>query len=150
MAAGFSPLALGTETIGSIVTPSTRAGLYALKVTHGVLDTTGLYTMSEFFDCLGPMAKSAADVRTLAEILLQRTFEPADFDTWKGLSVGFLDPKVWKIDKEMCPPHEGTAEQMVGGCPHYNSTMSDFYTGRRIRGGCETPPEQRLRVEIPR
>ncbi|KAL7941016.1 amidase signature domain-containing protein [Trichoderma barbatum] len=113
VAAGFSPLAMGTETIGSIVTPSTRAGLYALKVTTGALDTTGVYTMTDFFDSTGPMAKRSADVRTMAEILLQRTFSSADFGSWKGLSVGFLDPNVWKMAKEMCPPHEGTAEQMV-------------------------------------
>lgn len=113
VAAGFSPLAMGTETIGSIVTPSTRAGLYALKVTTGALDTAGTYSMTDFFDSVGPMAKSSADVRTMAEILLQRTFNSTDFGTWKGLSVGFLDPNVWKMAKEMCPPHEGTAEQMV-------------------------------------
>lgn len=113
VAAGFSPLAMGTETIGSIVTPSTRAGLYALKVTNGALDTTGVYTMTDFFDSTGPMAKSSADLRIMAEILLQRTLSSADFGTWKGLSVGFLDPNVWIIAKEMCPPHEGTAEQMV-------------------------------------
>ncbi|KAL7930155.1 amidase signature domain-containing protein [Trichoderma chlorosporum] len=113
VAAGFSPLAMGTETIGSIVTPSTRAGLYAFKVTNGTLDTTGTYTMTDFFDSVGPMAKSSADVRTMAEILLQRSFNSPDFGTWNGLSVGFLDPNVWKMAKEMCPPHEGTAEQMV-------------------------------------
>ncbi|KAL6790448.1 amidase signature domain-containing protein [Trichoderma sp. SZMC 28013] len=113
VAAGFSPLAMGTETIGSIITPSTRAALYSLKVTTGALDTTGTYSMTDFFDSVGPMAKSSADVRTMAEILLQRTFNSTDFGTWKGLSVGFLDPNVWKLAKEMCTPHEGTAEQMV-------------------------------------
>ncbi|RFU80727.1 amidase [Trichoderma arundinaceum] len=113
VAAGFSPLALGTETVGSIVTPSTRAGLYALKLTRGALDTTGVYTMSDFFDSVGPMAKSAADVRSTAEILLKRTFDSAKFGTWEGLSVGFVDPSVWQIAKEICTPREGAAEQMV-------------------------------------
>lgn len=105
---------MGTETVGSIVTPSTRAGLYALKITHGALDTTGLYALSDFFDCAGPMAKSAADIRLMAEILLKRTFDSTCFGTWEGLSVGFLDPRAWTISEEMCPQHEGTAEQMVG------------------------------------
>ncbi|PON20573.1 hypothetical protein TGAM01_v210531 [Trichoderma gamsii] len=113
VAAGFSPLAMGTETIGSIVTPSTRSGLYALKLTDGALDTTGVYALSEFFDCVGPMAKSAADVRLMAEILLKRTFDTTKLGTWEGLSVGFLDPRAWTINEEMCPQHEGTAEQMV-------------------------------------
>ncbi|KAL7805666.1 amidase signature domain-containing protein [Trichoderma aethiopicum] len=113
VAAGFSPLAMGTETIGSIVTPSTRAGLYALKLTTGVMDTTGMYTMTDFFDSVGPMAKGSADVRTMTEILLQRTFGSDKFGTWEGLSVGFLDPRVWKMAEAICPPREGTAEQMI-------------------------------------
>ncbi|KAG8160830.1 hypothetical protein KVR01_009094 [Diaporthe batatas] len=35
VAAGFSPLGIGAETIGSIITPASRAGLYALKPTAG-------------------------------------------------------------------------------------------------------------------
>lgn len=105
---------MGTETIGSIVTPSTRAGLYALKPTVGIQDTTGLYCMTEFFDSPGPMAKSAADVRVLTEILLGRSFDlPVETDTWERIEVGFLDPRVWKMGEDFCTQFEGTAEQMV-------------------------------------
>ncbi|KAJ5673954.1 amidase signature enzyme, partial [Penicillium macrosclerotiorum] len=110
-AAGFNPLSMATETIGSIVTPSIRAGLYALKPTIGTQDTTGLYTMTEFFDSPGPMAKSAADVRVLSETLLGRLFEKSH--SWEGLSIGFLDPKLWNMLAEFCKQFEGTAEQMV-------------------------------------
>ncbi|KAJ5614229.1 amidase signature enzyme [Penicillium herquei] len=112
VAAGFSPLAMATETIGSIVTPSTRAGLYALKFTTGIQDTTGLYTMTDFFDSPGPMAKSAVDVRVLSEILLGRQLNSPAVSPWEGLSVGFLDPKIWCMSPEFCPQFEGTAEQM--------------------------------------
>ncbi|GAB1193452.1 hypothetical protein APSETT444_002668 [Aspergillus pseudonomiae] len=112
VAAGFSPLAMATETIGSIVTPSTRAGLYALKPTTGVQDTTGLYTMTEFFDSPGPMAKSAADVRVLSGILLDRLFNSVHLGSWEGLSLGFLDPKEWSMSPDFCTQFEGTAEQM--------------------------------------
>lgn len=104
---------MATETIGSIVTPSTRAGLYAIKPTIGIQDTTGLYTMTEFFDSPGPMAKSAADVRVLFEILLSRPFSSPQLDSWEGLSVGFLDPKIWTMSPDFCAQFEGTAEQMV-------------------------------------
>jgi amidase len=113
VAAGFSPLAMATETIGSIVTPSTRAGLYALKPTTGAQDTTGLYTMTEFFDSPGPMAKSASDIRVLSEILLGRLFHFSRLCFWEGLSVGFLDPKIWSMSTDFCTQFEGTAEQMV-------------------------------------
>lgn len=104
---------MATETIGSIVTPSTRAGLYALKPTVGVQDTTGLYTMTDFFDSPGPMAKSAADVRILSEILLGRMLHSPKLSSWEGLSVGFLDPKIWSMSSDFCTQFEGTAEQMV-------------------------------------
>ena len=55
VAAGFSPLAMGTETIGSIVTPSVRAALYALKPTHGLQEAAGMYRMTDLFDVPGPM-----------------------------------------------------------------------------------------------
>ncbi len=113
MAAGFSPLAVGTETIGSIVTPANRAGLYALKPTVGVQDTRGLYTMTDFFDSPGPMAKCAEDVLLLTQILLGQSFLREGLGTWQGLAVGFLDPTIWRLADELCRQHEGTARQMV-------------------------------------
>ncbi|KAJ5643622.1 amidase signature enzyme [Penicillium longicatenatum] len=126
VAAGFSPLAMATETIGSIVTPSTRAGLYALKFTTGVQDTTGLYTMTEFFDSPGPMAKSSVDIRVLSEILLSRLFDFSQVGTWEGLSVGFLDPKIWSMSSDFCTQYEGTAEQMLD---EYEETVSALRNG---------------------
>ncbi|OGM41145.1 hypothetical protein ABOM_009853 [Aspergillus bombycis] len=106
VAAGFSPLAMATETIGSI-------------------DTTGLYTMTEFFDCPGPMAKSAADVRVLSEILLGRLFSSHQLGSWECLSVGFLDPKDWSMSPDFCTQFEGTAEQMVDEYEETVSTLRD-------------------------
>ncbi|KAJ5789360.1 amidase signature enzyme [Penicillium psychrosexuale] len=126
VAAGFSPLAMATETIGSIVTPSTRAGLYSLKPTTGVQDTTGLYTMTEFFDSPGPMAKSAADVRVLSEILLGHSLNSPHSGFWEGLSVSFLDPKIWCMSPDYCKQYEGTAEQMVD---EYEETVSALRSG---------------------
>ncbi|KAK3941448.1 Glutamyl-tRNA amidotransferase subunit A, mitochondrial [Diplogelasinospora grovesii] len=103
VAAGFTPLAMGTETIGSVITPATRAGLYALKPTVGVQDVSGLYTMTDFYDSPGPMAKCAANVRFITEILLDRP-----------LSWGEDGETMWKgMDEAICPPREGAVEQMV-------------------------------------
>lgn len=104
---------MGTETIGSIVTPSTRAGLYALKPTVGVQDTTGVYGLTEFFDSPGPLAKCADDVKILMEILLNQSYDTTYLGSWNGLHVGFLDPKIWNMHEAMCRQYEGTAEQMV-------------------------------------
>lgn len=113
VAAGFSPLSLGSETVGSIVTPACRGGLYAMKPTVGVQDTSGMYVMTEFFDSPGPMAKSAADLVCITEVLLGRSFQESASKEWKGLSVGFASPETWKLGDAMCRQYEGTAEQMV-------------------------------------
>ena len=157
MAAGFSPLALGTETIGSIITPATRAGLYALKPTVGVQDTRGLYTLTDFFDSPGPMAKCAQDVLLLTEVLLGRSFSRDGLGSWEGLSVGFLDPNVWKMSEEICRQHDGTAGQMVG--PFFKADgcyLTLFAIATRIRGshlqsqaverGCQVSHQPRRRV----
>ncbi|KAH8888130.1 amidase signature enzyme [Thozetella sp. PMI_491] len=112
VAAGYSPLAMGTETIGSIVTPSVRTGLYALKPTVGAQDATGMYRMTDFYDSPGPMAKCATDVMNMAELLLGRPLRSADTGTWSGVGVAFLDPTKWSMAEAMCEQFEGTAEQM--------------------------------------
>ena len=113
VAAGYSPLAMAAETIGSIVTPSVRTALFALKPTHGVQEVAGMYRMTEFFDTPGPMGKCAADVTNLSELLLGRSLRSADTGTWKGLSVGFVDPGKWKMAEAMCEQFDGTQEQVV-------------------------------------
>ncbi|KAF2682905.1 hypothetical protein K458DRAFT_453191 [Lentithecium fluviatile CBS 122367] len=42
VAAGFSPLSLGTETSGSLTSPASRAALYALKLTPGSVSIKGV------------------------------------------------------------------------------------------------------------
>ncbi|KAI1267849.1 amidase signature enzyme [Xylariaceae sp. FL1019] len=123
IAAGFTPLALGAETIGSIITPSVRAALYALKPTIGMQDTSGMYRMTEFYDVPGPMAKCASDLLDLAQVLLGRTlFDPGmESDPWAGLSLGFADPAKWCMADEICDQFEGTAEQMA---EEYKSLIS--------------------------
>lgn len=115
VAAGFSPLALGTETIGSIVSPAGRNALYALKPTVGMQNIKGLYRMTDFYDSPGPIAKSSSDLALLAAILLD---QPYDLDSTHpdNLSVGFLAPSIWCLGSEMCRQYGTTAEQMVSHC----------------------------------
>lgn len=114
---------MGTETIGSIITPASRAALYAIKPTVGVQDASGLYTLTDFYDSPGPMAKSAEDVLVLTEILLGRNFSLSKTGSWDGLAVGFLDPEIWKMSGDICRQHQGTAEQMVSMFAHKASSL---------------------------
>lgn len=65
VAAGLCAAALGTDTLGSIRIPSSFCGIYGLKPTNGVISTEGTVPMTHQFDCIGPMARSLMDVRSL-------------------------------------------------------------------------------------
>jgi len=60
-AAGLLPFAIGSETWGSIVSPSTRCGTTGLRPTYGRVSRTGAMALSWSMDKLGPLARSAED-----------------------------------------------------------------------------------------
>ena len=59
--AGLVPFAIGTETRGSIVSPSTRCGATGLRPTYGRISRTGAMTLSWSMDKIGPICRSAED-----------------------------------------------------------------------------------------
>jgi len=59
--AGLVAFAIGTETLGSIVSPSTRCGVTGLRPTYGIVSTQGAMTLSWSMDKIGPICRSALD-----------------------------------------------------------------------------------------
>ncbi|KAK2974138.1 hypothetical protein RJ640_021429 [Escallonia rubra] len=59
--AGMVPFAIGSETAGSITYPAARCGVTALRPTFGTVGRTGVMSISESLDKLGPFCRSAAD-----------------------------------------------------------------------------------------
>lgn len=144
VAAGFAPLSIGTETVGSIVTPSSRAGLYALKPTVGDVDMEGVFTLSKTLDSAGPMAKSARDLLPLMDILTQPALPFEYREDWVGLSIGFADPDIWKMWKSHCRQHPGTAEQMRS---EYEEAISVIQgKGATVRYPIDVPEPSTLSV----
>lgn len=101
IAAGFAPLALGTETGGSNVFPASLAGLYGLTLPHGSVSLDGVHRISESFDRLGLMARDPRDIESLVGILLGPDVKLGENDKAKkdleGLSIGVLDSE-WGTD----------------------------------------------------
>ena len=62
VAARMVPLAVGTQTIGSIVRPSTYCGIFGLKATKNAVPTAGAMPLSPVLDHVGPMARTVADL----------------------------------------------------------------------------------------
>jgi amidase len=73
LAAGLAPLAVGTETDGSIVCPASVNGVVGLKPTVGTVPTTHVVPISASQDSPGPMGRCVDDVALLFGVLAQST-----------------------------------------------------------------------------
>ncbi len=69
VAAGLVPFALGSETSGSIGTPSAYCGVTGLRPTYGLVSRHGAMALSWTLDKIGPMARSAADCSLVLEAI---------------------------------------------------------------------------------
>ncbi|MBO0712554.1 MAG: amidase, partial [Acetobacteraceae bacterium] len=61
LAAGFFPLALGSDTGGSVRNPASACGIVGLKPTYGLVSRRGVFPLSYTLDHVGPMSRTVAD-----------------------------------------------------------------------------------------
>ena len=76
LAAGLFPLALGTDTAGSIRHPASACGVVGLKPTYGLVSRRGVFPLSFSLDHVGPMSRGVADTALLLEAMAGH--DPAD------------------------------------------------------------------------
>lgn len=86
VATGIVPLALGTDTGGSIRVPAALCGVFGLKPTWGAVSTVGTMPLARSLDHVGPMARTPADARLALSVLAggsraAGTREPGDITT---------------------------------------------------------------------
>ncbi|WP_343551036.1 amidase [Pantoea sp.] len=78
VAAGYVPLAIGSDTAGSVRIPAAFNGLFGLRMTRGAININGIVPLSPTQDIPGPLARSAADLRLATEVLSGQRFEAYD------------------------------------------------------------------------
>jgi len=106
VAALLAPLAVGTETSGSLIAPATLQGVVALKPTKGRVPTTGIIPLISHNDTAGAMARSVADVAMLEAVLDgQAPAMPLGPAALNGVRVGVLGKDIGgdKIFAEAAP-----------------------------------------------
>lgn len=69
VAAGMVPLAIGTQTNGSVIRPASYCGVVGLKPTHGMIPRTGILAQSRPLDHVGVFGRTLEDAALLAEAL---------------------------------------------------------------------------------
>ena len=120
VAAGFAPLALGSDTGGSIRQPAALCGVVGMKPTYGRVSRYGLVAFASSLDQIGPIGASVADAAACYEAIaghdprdstsIDRPLEPVAAlleDGVEGLRVGVL--------AELCGGGQREEAQVTGG-----------------------------------
>ncbi len=76
VAAGMSPLAIGTQTAGSVIRPASFCGVVGYKASFGAIPRTGILAQAPSLDTVGVFATSVPDAALLGEVLMG--FDPGD------------------------------------------------------------------------
>jgi Asp-tRNA(Asn)/Glu-tRNA(Gln) amidotransferase A subunit family amidase len=79
VAAGMVPIAIGTQTNGSVIRPASFCGVYGFKPTHGLVPRTGVLRQARTLDTVGVMARSLEDIALVMESIAG--YDDGDPDT---------------------------------------------------------------------
>ncbi|HEY8569055.1 amidase [Microbulbifer sp.] len=82
VAAGLAPLAVGTETDGSITCPSAINGIVGIKPTLGLISRAGIIPISAYQDTAGPMATTVTGATLLLDAMVGK--DTADTDSFEA------------------------------------------------------------------
>lgn len=131
VSANLAPLAVGTETDGSIVCPATNCGVVGIKPTVGLVSRAGIIPISHTQDTAGPMARTVADAAALLAALAG--VDPRDPATaaGRGRAAGLskaLDPDGLRGARL------GVARNMAGFHPDTDRLFDEAVAEMRRRG----------------
>jgi Asp-tRNA(Asn)/Glu-tRNA(Gln) amidotransferase A subunit family amidase len=123
---GMVPLALGTQTVGSILRPASFCAAVGYKPSHGALPTGGLHPLSRTLDHLGPMGGSVADA-WVAMGVMQREFggDVGSATAWADIDMEARTPQRLgrlRVEADACMDGDAAA------------AFDEFLDGLRERG----------------
>jgi aspartyl-tRNA(Asn)/glutamyl-tRNA(Gln) amidotransferase subunit A len=102
VAAGITPVAIGTDTGGSVRVPAAMCGVFGLKVTFGRVATEGVFPLCATLDTVGPLAASVGDLDLSYRVLAELPPVPATAISPARLRIGI--PRQWVDQAPMGDP----------------------------------------------
>lgn len=122
VSANLCPIAIGTETDGSIICPSSTNGIVGIKPTVGLVSRSGIIPISHTCDTAGPMARTVSDAALLLSIITgydqtddamqQLRYENPNTDYTAFLDANGLSGKRIGVAKTFFGFHEGVDKIM--------------------------------------
>lgn len=133
VSAGFAPLALGSDTGGSVRLPASLCGLVGFKPTYGRVSRYGLVAYASSLDQISPFGANTADVAMFMEVIGKHCDKdstslniPADQytfrDNLKGMTVGVP----WQFVQDMKPESRKLFEESIENLKSLGCTIVDI------------------------
>ncbi len=97
VADGMVPLAFGTQTGGSTIRPASFCGVYAMKPTHGVVNTEGAKRYSHTLDTIGWYGRAPEDLRLVAEAFRLFDLDRPQAMGLRALRIGLCQGPNWHL-----------------------------------------------------
>jgi aspartyl-tRNA(Asn)/glutamyl-tRNA(Gln) amidotransferase subunit A len=128
VAAGLAPFALGSETNGSILTPSAFCGVTGLRPTYGLVSRHGAMACAWTMDKIGPMCRSAEDCGLVLQAIADNFYYTPQY------SRKLPDLKVAFVDFESVDPAFTAATQVIRqtGVQVADAKLPDFPYGALV------------------
>jgi len=109
VAAGITPVAIGTDTGGSVRVPAALCGCFGLKVTHGRIPIEGVFPLAASIDTIGPLADSIENLDAAYRVMSEdTTTEPPATPLRLGI------PEPWLGDAPLSEEVGAAFEETVG------------------------------------
>jgi aspartyl-tRNA(Asn)/glutamyl-tRNA(Gln) amidotransferase subunit A len=90
VAAGFVPIALGTDTAGSIRHPAGACGVFGLKPTYDAVSRQGTFPLAPSLDHVGPLARHVGDLHTAFGVMAGRSGKAPSVHGAAPLRIGYV------------------------------------------------------------
>lgn len=137
VAAGLVPVAVGSETDGSIICPASMNGIVGIKPTLGLVSRSGIIPISHNQDTAGPIARNVTDATILLSALAgSDPHDPATTEADKHATdyTRFLDPRGLRGKRI------GVVRQLAGNEPNADRVLDEAIAVMKAQGAIIVDP----------